>query len=153
MTSYQAIQPLFQQLWNPTTEARIDGSVLLLAELQGFGTPATVTETNEDSDDSDSEASSEIVLKAQNGSSDESEPTSAEEDEDGDGEDKPAQPSNGLADGVQPALKPDDLEAGPSDIATTVMRRLIRGLASPREQARLGFSVALTEVRGWAGLV
>lgn len=32
------------------------------------------------------------------------------------------------------------------------LKRLIRGLASPRESSRLGFAVALTEVRRFSGL-
>lgn len=35
-----------------------------------------------------------------------------------------------------------------ADVSYSI-RRLIRGLASPRESSRLGFSVALTEVRLW----
>ncbi|KAF9069832.1 DNA polymerase phi-domain-containing protein [Rhodocollybia butyracea] len=42
--------------------------------------------------------------------------------------------------------KPDDLEALNAQDVSYSVRRLIRGLASPRESSRLGFSVALTEL-------
>lgn len=45
------------------------------------------------------------------------------------------------------ASKADGLDAlNAQDVAYSV-RRLVRGLASPRESSRLGFAVALTEVR------
>jgi DNA polymerase phi len=54
-----------------------------------------------------------------------------------------------------PTSEDDEENVGPTDgldvlnahdVAYSI-RRLIRGLASPRESSRLGFSVALTEVR------
>ncbi len=53
------------------------------------------------------------------------------EDEDEDGETK----------------KSDGLDALNAQDVSYSLRRLIRGLASPRESSRLGFGVALTEVR------
>jgi DNA polymerase phi len=41
----------------------------------------------------------------------------------------------------------DDLDALNAQDVSYSIRRLIRGLASPRESSRLGFAVALTEVR------
>jgi hypothetical protein len=41
----------------------------------------------------------------------------------------------------------DNLEANNAPDVAYSIRRLIRGLASPRESSRLGFAVALTEVR------
>lgn len=43
--------------------------------------------------------------------------------------------------------KSDGLDALNAQDVSYSMRRLIRGLASPRESSRLGFAVALTEVR------
>ena len=43
--------------------------------------------------------------------------------------------------------KPDELDLLNSQDVAYSIRRLVRGLASPRESSRLGFSVALTEVR------
>ena len=42
--------------------------------------------------------------------------------------------------------KSDGLDALNAQDVSYSMRRLIRGLASPRESSRLGFAVALTEV-------
>jgi DNA polymerase phi len=44
------------------------------------------------------------------------------------------------------ALKSDDLNLQNAQDVSYSIRRLIRGLASPRESSRLGFAVALTEV-------
>ncbi len=43
--------------------------------------------------------------------------------------------------------KGDGLDAANAQDVSYSIRRLIRGLASPRESSRLGFAVALTEVR------
>ena len=43
--------------------------------------------------------------------------------------------------------KSDGLDALNAQDVSYSLRRLIRGLASPRESSRLGFAVALTEVR------
>lgn len=42
----------------------------------------------------------------------------------------------------------DDLDTRNAPDVSYAIRRLIRGLASPRESSRLGFAVALTEVCG-----
>jgi len=55
---------------------------------------------------------------------------------------------------VSPGSEDDEENVGPTDDLDTLnahdvvysIRRLIRGLASPRESSRLGFGVALTEV-------
>ena len=41
----------------------------------------------------------------------------------------------------------DNLDSGNAPDVSYSLRRLVRGLASPRESSRLGFAVALTEVR------
>lgn len=58
----------------------------------------------------------------------ESPETSEDEDEDGD------------------TKKSDGLDSQNAQDVSYSLRRLIRGLASPRESSRLGFAVALTEV-------
>ena len=58
--------------------------------------------------------------------------TGNSEDEDDDAE------SNTKSDGLDALNAPD---------VSYSIRRLVRGLASPRESSRLGFAVALTEVR------
>ena len=45
------------------------------------------------------------------------------------------------------ALKSDELNLQNAQDVSYSIRRLIRGLASPRESSRLGFAVALTEVK------
>ncbi len=45
------------------------------------------------------------------------------------------------------ASKSDGLDAFNAQDVSYSIRRLVRGLASPRESSRLGFAVALTEVR------
>lgn len=44
------------------------------------------------------------------------------------------------------ALKSDELNLQNAQDVSYSIRRLVRGLASPRESSRLGFAVALTEV-------
>ena len=46
----------------------------------------------------------------------------------------------------QSTLKSDELNLQNAQDVSYSIRRLIRGLASPRESSRLGFAVALTEV-------
>ena len=55
-------------------------------------------------------------------------------------EDEEEQEDNG-------AKKGDGLDALNAQDVSYSIRRLVRGLASPRESSRLGFAVALTEVR------
>ena len=56
-----------------------------------------------------------------------------------------AETSEDEEDGKEP--KSDGLDALNAQDVSYSIRRLIRGLASPRESSRLGFAVALTEVR------
>lgn len=51
------------------------------------------------------------------------------------------------------ALKSDELNLRNVQDVSYSIRRLIRGLASPRESSRLGFAVALTEVNCEAKLM
>ena len=50
------------------------------------------------------------------------------------------------SDGEDAEPKTDGLDALNAQDVSYSIRRLIRGLASPRESSRLGFAVALTEV-------
>ena len=45
------------------------------------------------------------------------------------------------------SFKRDSLDASNAQDVSYAIRRLVRGLGSPRESSRLGFAVALTEVR------
>ena len=45
------------------------------------------------------------------------------------------------------AKRSDELDVYNAPDVSYAVRRLVRGLASPRESSRLGFAVALTEVR------
>jgi len=49
-------------------------------------------------------------------------------------------------DGTSDSDQPDTLDTLNAQDVSYSIRRLIRGLASPRESSRLGFAVALTEV-------
>ena len=64
-----------------------------------------------------------------------SEPASQDEDEDEAKEKEKEKPA-----------KVNDLDAFNAADVSYSIRRLVRGLASPRESSRLGFAVALTEV-------
>lgn len=66
------------------------------------------------------------------------EPRTDGEEGESDGDDEGMEVENG------DDLAADDLNA--EDVRYAI-RRLVRGLASPRESSRLGFAVALTEVR------
>ena len=113
---------LIGQLWQPELDARIDAAVVLLAELHGAPAAApngAASDDDEESSEEDDEAAEPVAGPSRaNGA--------AQMDVDGD-EAAPA--------------------AASSDAEATLIRRLIRGLASPRDQARLGFAVAVTEVR------
>lgn len=67
--------------------------------------------------------------------------SSEEEDEEDDDEDEDDEEGKNAEDEALNLLNAADVSYS--------IRRLIRGLASPRESSRLGFSVALTEVRLW----
>ena len=56
-----------------------------------------------------------------------------------------------VSDGVEisDSTQADTLDTLNAQDVSYSIRRLIRGLASPRENSRLGFAVALTEVRRW----
>jgi DNA polymerase phi len=56
-------------------------------------------------------------------------------------------PDTSEDEGEQDEQKNDGLDALNAQDLSYSIRRLIRGLASPRESSRLGFAVALTEVR------
>lgn len=113
---------VISQLWRPELDARIEASVVLLAELHGAAAPAT------------------------NGAASSDEDSSSEEEEEAAGAVAGPSKVNGAAQ-IDVDGEDDAPAAASGDLESTVLRRLIRGLASPRDQARLGFAVALTEVR------
>lgn len=60
--------------------------------------------------------------------------------------DSPDTSEEGDEDGDEQGPKSDKLDSLNAQDVSYAVRRLIRGLASPRESSRLGFAVALTEV-------
>lgn len=109
--------PLFWELASADKQSRINSSVKLISALEQF---------------------QEKFLSQGNPKADESEASSEDEGESGDGNDK------GIEEYTASSRKLDKDNA--ADISYSI-RRLIRGLASPRESSRLGFAVAFTEVR------
>ena len=124
------VLPFFWNLASSSKDNRLGASADLIASLDGFQQSFRKTKINgvnghgneEEEDDSD-------------GSDDEE---SGEEVDDDDEDDE--------SDAAGKAL---DKRLGAENAADVVysVKRLIRGLASSRESSRLGFSVALTEVR------
>lgn len=60
--------------------------------------------------------------------------------------DSPPESSDEEEDEDEDGSKPDGLDVLNAQDVSYSIRRLVRGLASPRESSRLGFAVALTEV-------
>lgn len=58
----------------------------------------------------------------------------------------PQEPQESSDEDEEHTSKIDGLDISNSQDVSYAIRRLIRGLASPRESSRLGFAVALTEV-------
>lgn len=110
--------PLFWHLSSAKKDDRIDASVKLVSALQQFQ-DKHISEGVQEESGSDKEVD-------------------AVDEEVEDSEDK------GDAEYDAYSAKLDSSNA--ADVAYAI-RRLIRGLASPRESSRLGFAVALTEVR------
>jgi DNA polymerase phi len=109
--------PLFWELASPITEQRIDASVELIGVLEDF------------------QAKFKSERLHANGI--------AEAHSEESGSDVDADDDNKRGKASYYALALDRSNA--PDVAYAI-RRLVRGLASPRESSRLGFAVALTEV-------
>ncbi|KAF8652685.1 hypothetical protein AX16_004190 [Volvariella volvacea WC 439] len=114
--------PLFWDLSSASKKERIDASVKLISTLEHFQAQFTPQKS----------AASEAVSKEEESKSE------SEDDEDGEHEvGEEVEGSNKKLDGL------DEMNA--QDVSYSI-RRLVRGLASPRESSRLGFAVALTEL-------
>jgi DNA polymerase phi len=122
------VLPFFWHLASSSKDARLNASADLVSTLQTFQStylenrPAVDAdeEDEEDEDESDDESGEEVDM------SDDEEDAKIQEE--GKRLDKQLASNNA------------------EDVAYTV-KRLVRGLASSRESSRLGFAVALTEVR------
>lgn len=129
------VLPFFWDLASSSKSTRLDASANLVSSLQTFqsaytsqtngstleDTEAEDEEDSEDDEDDDEESGEEV---------------DASEDEDENAE------SNAEAKRLDKQLGKSNAE----DVVYSV-KRLVRGLASSRESSRLGFAVALTEVR------
>jgi DNA polymerase phi len=129
------ILPIFWNLASSSKDTRIPASAELISSLEGFQRSyiQTQEEKDESSDDEDEDDEDE------------------EEDEDSDAEsgievdgddDMDEQPQDGEAKALDKALDKEN-----ADDVVYAVKRLIRGLGSSRDSSRLGFAVALTEVR------
>jgi DNA polymerase phi len=120
--------PLFWNLSSANKKERLDASVKLvgaLEKLQASFTP--------------NESSPESAGEPESGVEDEDEEDGGHDDvEEGQGKKEQGPDIRRQSEML------NQLNAG--DVSYSI-RRLVRGLASPRESSRLGFAVALTEVR------
>ena len=117
MTAATTTLPFFWRLASANKGERLEASVKLVSALQQF----------------QEKHNSEVSRKL--GSDDEADEGNEEEDRSEEEEDAELKAYSSKL----------DSDNAP-DVAYAI-RRLIRGLASPRESSRLGFAVALTEVR------
>lgn len=113
------VLPLFWHLASSSRDTRLNASADLVSSLEGFQQNylSNRPDAGPSSDDEDEEESGEEV---------------DESDDEDDAE----------AEKLDKALAGSNAE----DVVYTI-RRLVRGLGSSRESSRLGFAVALTEVR------
>ena len=110
--------PLFWRLSSANKKERLDASVKLIDALEKFQAQYAAARLEKgDAEDEDADAKDE-----------------GEEDDEDEEDEEGKQGGDGL----------DALNA--QDVSYSI-RRLIRGVASPRESSRLGFALALTEVR------
>lgn len=121
--------PLFWDLSSASKQKRLKSSAELITTLQHFQSQFAPSTTAEGDEDEDSENDDDSALDDESG-------------EEVDGSD------NGEVVVVdKEARKLDrELDRKNSEDVRYSIRRLVRGLASPRESSRLGFAVALTEV-------
>jgi DNA polymerase phi len=118
MTTSTTAKTTLELFWllAKTPKERVDASVKLIGALEAFQAQHQPLAGNDDEVESS-------------------------DDEDEDGEDEQANGDSGAKEG-----RGDRLDARNAPDVAYSIRRLVRGLASPRENARLGYSVALTEV-------
>jgi hypothetical protein len=128
------ILPIFWDLASSSKDTRIPRSAELISSLEGF--QRSYIDGRADKEDS---------------SEDEDDDEDDEEDEDSDAEsgievdaddDMGETPQDGEAKALDKALDKEN-----ADDVVYAVKRLIRGLGSSRDSSRLGFAVALTEVR------
>jgi DNA polymerase phi len=130
------ILPIFWNLASSSKDTRLPASAELIASLEGF--QRSYLETKEDKEDS-----SEDEDDDDKDEEDDEEDSDAESGIEVDGdEDMDEQPQDGEAKALDKALDREN-----ADDVVYAVKRLIRGLGSSRDSSRLGFAVALTEVR------
>jgi DNA polymerase phi len=112
--------PLFWKLSSADRNERLIASVKLVGALERL---QTSFKSN--------------ALNMENGKQGSDESEDAEDEDDND---------NKQGDGNHSVAKADLLDQLNASDVSYAVRRLVRGLASPRESSRLGFAVALTEV-------
>ncbi|KAL7413375.1 DNA polymerase phi-domain-containing protein [Mrakia frigida] len=122
--------PLFWDLSSSSKQKRLKSSAELITTLQHFQSQFAPSTANEDEDDDeDSENDDDSALDDESGE---------EVDGSDDGE--------GVVVDKEARKLDKELDRKNSEDVRYSIRRLVRGLASPRESSRLGFAVALTEL-------
>jgi len=130
------ILPIFWNLASSSKDTRLPASAELISSLEGF--QRSYLETKEDKEDSSDDDDDEDKDEE-----DDEEDSDAESGIEVDGdEDMDEQPQDGEAKALDKALDREN-----ADDVVYAVKRLIRGLGSSRDSSRLGFAVALTEVR------
>lgn len=132
------ILPIFWNLASSSKDTRIPASAELISSLEGF--QRSYLETKEDKDD-DSEDDDDDDEKDDEDDDEEDSDAESGIEVDGD-EDMDEAPQDGEAKALDKALDKEN-----ADDVVYAVKRLIRGLGSSRDSSRLGFAVALTEVR------
>lgn len=135
------ILPIFWNLASSSKDTRLGSSAELISSLEGFQRTylESRADKEESSEDEDEDKEDEVV--GDDGSDAES-GIEVDADDDMDG-------GAGQTENAKELDKRLDKENAP-DVVYTV-KRLIRGLGSSRDSSRLGFAVALTEVRASKG--
>jgi len=140
------VLPLFWQLSSNDTKTRLDASEELVTALHTFQKQYEAKQGASSTDASTAEpmeASDEDVEEDDDDDDDES---GVEVDEDDDMDDKPKRTQEMDEEDAEIAKLDRVFETRNSEDVRYSIKRLIRGLASSRENSRFGFAVVLTEV-------
>lgn len=131
------ILPIFWNLASSSKDTRLPASAELISSLEGF--QRSYLETKEDKEDSSDDDDDDEDKDEEDDEEDSDAESGIEVDGD---EDMDEQPQDGEAKALDKALDREN-----ADDVVYAVKRLIRGLGSSRDSSRLGFAVALTEVR------
>jgi DNA polymerase phi len=149
------VLPLFWNLASSSKDVRLTASADLVSSLEGFQdafiasqgdkSPGSDDEEDDDGDELDGGASRTVNGKKGRDMDEDDKKEESESDEES-GVEVDASDEEDGDDGEGVELDKALAKKNAEDVVYTV-KRLVRGLASSRESSRLGFAVALTEVR------